>query len=55
VTFGSVNVERAMDCGTRSQARHDPVGVFEYACHEGNYGLEHMLKVSPMLDKPGGK
>ena len=37
------------------KARHDPVGVFEYACHEGNYGLEHMLRVSRMLDKPGGK
>jgi hypothetical protein len=37
------------------KARHDPVGVFEYACHEGNYGLEHMLKVSRMLDKPAAK
>ena len=37
------------------KARHDAVGVFEYACHEGNYGLEHMLRVSRMLDKPGGK
>jgi len=37
------------------KARHDAVGVFEYACHEGNYGLEHMLKVSRMLDTPGGK
>lgn len=37
------------------KARHDPVGVFEYACHEGNYGLEHMLRVSRMLDKPAAK
>jgi hypothetical protein len=37
------------------KSRHDPIGVFEYACHEGNYGLEHMLKVSRMLDKPAGK
>jgi hypothetical protein len=37
------------------KARHDSGGVFEYACHDGNYGLEHMLKVSPMLDKPAGK
>jgi hypothetical protein len=32
------------------KSRPDNAGVFEYACHEGNYGLEHMLKVSRMLD-----
>ena len=31
-------------------ARPDDAGVFEYACHEGNYGLRHMLEVSRMLD-----
>jgi predicted metal-dependent phosphoesterase TrpH len=36
--------------------RADDAGVFEYACHEGNYGLEHMLRVSRMLDgQPGRK
>ena len=32
------------------KARPDAAGVFEYACHEGNYGLRHMLEVSRMLD-----
>jgi hypothetical protein len=35
--------------------RPDDAGVFEYACHEGNYGLEHMLRVSRMLDGPPGR
>jgi hypothetical protein len=30
--------------------RPDGGGVYEYACHEGNYGLRHMLEVSRMLD-----
>jgi hypothetical protein len=34
------------------KARPDDAGVFEYACHEGNYGLRHMLEVSRMLDAP---
>jgi hypothetical protein len=33
-------------------ARPDDAGVFEYACHEGNYGLRHMLEVSRLLDSP---
>jgi len=32
-------------------ARPDDAGVFEYACHEGNYGMRHMLEVSRMLDR----
>ena len=35
--------------------RPDDAGVFEYACHEGNYGLEHMLRVSRMLDGAPGR
>jgi hypothetical protein len=34
------------------KARPDDAGVFEYACHEGNYGLRHMLEVSRLLDAP---
>jgi hypothetical protein len=34
-------------------ARPDNAGVFEYACHEGNYGLADMLRVSRYLDKKG--
>ena len=34
------------------RARPDDAGVFEYACHEGNYGLRHMLEVSRLLDAP---
>ena len=32
-------------------ARPDNAGVFEYACHEGNYGLADMLRVSRYLDR----
>jgi len=32
------------------RARADDAGVYEYACHEGNYGLRHMLEVSRLLD-----
>jgi hypothetical protein len=35
-------------------ARPDDAGVFEYACHEGNYGLTHMLSTSRLYDQPGG-
>jgi hypothetical protein len=31
--------------------RPDDLGVFEYACHEGNYGLEHMLRTSRLYDR----
>ena len=31
--------------------RPDDGGVFEYACHEGNYGLEHMLRTSRLYDR----
>jgi len=30
--------------------RPDTAGVYEYACHEGNYGLEHMLRTSRLYD-----
>jgi hypothetical protein len=33
-------------------ARPDDRGVYEYACHEGNYGLRYMLETSRLLDKP---
>ena len=32
-------------------SRPDNAGVFEYACHEGNYGLGHMLRTSRLYDK----
>ena len=32
-------------------ARTDDVGVFEYACHEGNYGLRNMLSTSRYLER----
>ena len=34
------------------KARRDDAGVFEYACHEGNYGLAHMLSTSRLYDTP---
>jgi len=33
------------------KSRPDAAGVFEYACHEGNYGLGHMLRTSRLYDK----
>jgi hypothetical protein len=33
------------------KARRDDAGVFEYACHEGNYGLSYMLSTSRLYDK----
>jgi hypothetical protein len=33
------------------KGRPDDSGVFEYACHEGNYGLEHMLRTSRLYDR----
>ena len=37
------------------KARPDEAGVFEYACHEGNYGLRHMLETSRLFDAPAKK
>jgi hypothetical protein len=36
-------------------ARPDTAGVFEYACHEGNYGMTHMLSTSRLLERTGGR
>jgi hypothetical protein len=33
------------------KARSDEAGVFEYACHEGNYGMAYMLEASRLADK----
>jgi hypothetical protein len=33
-------------------ARPDDAGVYEYACHEGNYGLRNMLATSRLFDAP---
>ena len=35
-------------------ARPDDAGVFEYACHEGNYGMANMLSTSRFLERTGG-
>jgi hypothetical protein len=34
------------------RARRDDAGVFEYACHEGNYGMRYMLAASRLQDRP---
>ena len=34
--------------------RPDDAGVFEYACHEGNYGMANMLSTSRLLERTGG-
>jgi hypothetical protein len=33
------------------KARSDDAGVYEYACHEGNYGMAYMLEASRLADK----
>jgi hypothetical protein len=37
------------------KARPDEAGVFEYACHEGNYGMANMLSTSRLLERTGGR
>ena len=37
------------------KARPDEAGVFEYACHEGNYGMAHMLSASRYLERTAGQ
>jgi len=37
------------------RARPDEAGVFEYACHEGNYGMANMLSTSRLLERTGGR
>jgi hypothetical protein len=34
-------------------SRPDDAGVFEYACHEGNYGMANMLSTSRLLERTG--
>jgi hypothetical protein len=36
-------------------ARAEDAGVFEYACHEGNYGMRNMLSTARYLEKTAGK
>jgi len=36
------------------RARSDAAGVFEYACHEGNYGMRYMLSAARHLERTGG-
>jgi hypothetical protein len=36
-------------------SRPDDAGVFEYACHEGNYGMANMLATSRLLERTGGR
>jgi hypothetical protein len=33
------------------KARADDLGVFEYACHEGNHGMRYMLAASRLADR----
>jgi hypothetical protein len=35
------------------KGRPDDAGVFEYACHEGNYGMRYMLAASRHLERAG--
>jgi hypothetical protein len=37
------------------KARPDDAGVYEYACHEGNYGMRNMLSASRYLERSGGE
>lgn len=37
------------------KSRPNDAGVFEYACHEGNYGLRNMLSTSRLYDKTPSK
>jgi hypothetical protein len=37
------------------KSRPADAGVFEYACHEGNYGMSNMLSASRHLERTAGK
>ncbi|RPI60218.1 MAG: hypothetical protein EHM50_07790 [Lysobacterales bacterium] len=37
------------------KARPDDAGVFEYACHEGNYGMRNMLSAARYLERAAGE
>jgi hypothetical protein len=37
------------------KARPEGAGVFEYACHEGNYGMRNMLSTARYLERTTGK
>jgi hypothetical protein len=37
------------------EARPADAGVFEYACHEGNYGMSNMLSTARALEKQAGE
>ena len=37
------------------KARPADSGVFEYACHEGNYGMSNMLSASRSLERTAGE
>ena len=37
------------------KARPAGSGVFEYACHEGNYGMSNMLSAARFLERAAGK
>ena len=37
------------------KVRPDNAGVFEYACHEGNYGMANMLSMSRYLERTAGQ
>ncbi|HEY5569739.1 MAG TPA: hypothetical protein VIM81_21135 [Gammaproteobacteria bacterium] len=37
------------------KARPDDAGVFEYACHEGNYGMRNMLSAARYLERTAGE
>ena len=37
------------------RSRPEDAGVFEYACHEGNYGMFNMLSASRFLERPRGQ
>jgi len=37
------------------KARSDDAGVFEYACHEGNYGMRNMLSAARYLERTAGE
>jgi hypothetical protein len=37
------------------EQRPDNAGVFEYACHEGNYGMSNMLSAARFLERAAGR
>jgi hypothetical protein len=55
VTFDLATWSRSWTAALDLKARSAGAGVFEYACHEGNYGVTNMLSAARHLERTAGE